>query len=329
MAETPKISPTKHVKVVFSVLGCVIVAAVAARWLAYPKTYGDLGRFRAAALPQAMNIRAPLHTDGEKCVECHKEITRAQWKDVHENVQCDACHGPGGRHIDEEKKVAVARPDADKLIVDRTADQCLTCHRRLAARPASFPQIEQQAHFAMLHLATNGVSCLECHDPHQPLFLDKNIREARMHPVVNRCVDCHKHEQDLKAEKPEDHPVLFECAYCHKAVAKDFATRGHKNLECNACHQVYPVSERAVRVVSHRDPKFCLLCHSDKLAKDQTGPPGIKWPAHIEDVADDFEKDKNKVCVDCHQEAYHLSPGPAEIKIAAPVKSSAKEKSDE
>lgn len=329
MIGEPQRSPTAHVRAVFTAVAVVIIVAATARWLAYPRTFGEHGHYRGDAVADCMNIVAPLHTDGETCLECHQEITKTVWKDVHATVQCDACHGPGGRHIDEERKVAVARTDAKPLIMDKTEAQCLGCHRRLAARPASFPQIERDEHFKMLHLKDAGTACSQCHDPHQPLFLDKDIRQARLHPLVNRCVDCHKHQQDPAAERPEDHPVLFECAYCHKAVAKDFAGRAHKDMECNTCHQVYPVSERAVRVVTHRDPRFCLLCHSDKLAKDKEGPPGIVWPAHLEDVAEDMEKDKNKVCMDCHQEAYHLAPPPAEIKSLPATKPGAKEKSDE
>ncbi len=328
MGDIPQKSPTAHARVVFTVLACVIAIAATARWLAYPKTYGEFGHFRGAAIEQAMNISAPLHTDGQLCYDCHKQVTSNAWKDVHEHVQCDTCHGPGGKHIDEEKKVAVARPDAPKLKMVKTEEQCLTCHRRLEARPASFPQIDKAEHFKMLHLVKADTPCLACHDPHQPLFLDKNIQDARMHPLVNKCIDCHKHNQDLKAEKPKDHPVLFECAYCHKAIAKDYSTRTHKDLSCSTCHQVYPVSERAVQVISHRDPKFCLLCHSDKLEKDKKGPPGIKWPEHLKDVADNFEQDKNKVCVDCHRDAFHLAPSPQEI-IATKTKAGTKEKANE
>ena len=325
MSDAPNISPTKHVKVVFCVLGCVIVAAAAARWLAYPKTYGEFGHFRGAAIEQAMHIREPAHIDSEKCLDCHKEITKAAWKDVHEKVLCDTCHGPSEKHCDEKNKVAVTRPELPPLRMVTNEVQCLTCHRRLQARPASFPQIDPSEHFKMLHLVDTNTACSNCHDPHQPLFLDKDVQESRLHPVVNKCLDCHKHPQDIKAEKPVDHPILFECAYCHKAIAKDYSTRSHKDLHCDTCHQVYPVSDRAVRVIKHQDPRFCLLCHSDKLKKDAKGPPGIKWPDHLKDVADNYEQDKNKVCIDCHRDAFHLQPSEQEIKdTSAKAKSTEK-----
>ncbi len=326
MADTSKKSPYAHVRVVFTVLACVIAMAATARWLAYPKTYGDIGHFRAAALPQAMNIRAPAHIDSEKCLGCHKDITTAAWKDVHEKIQCDTCHGPSEKHCAEKNKVAAGRPELPALRMVTNEVQCLTCHRRLEARPASFPQIDRGEHFKMLHLVDTNTACSKCHDPHQPLFLDSDIQTARLHPVVNKCMDCHKHRQDVKAEKPQDHPVLFECAYCHKAIAKDYANRLHKDLECTVCHQVYPVSERGVRIIKHRDPKFCLLCHNNKIEKDKKGPPAINWPQHREDTWDDKEKDKDKVCVDCHRDAFHLAPSPQEI-IATKASSKVTEKS--
>ncbi|MFH0909296.1 MAG: hypothetical protein V1929_11080 [bacterium] len=318
MTEPRQIHPMAHVRVVLTVLLIFIAAAVAARWLAYPKSFGLYGHYRGDAVRDAMYVRTPLYVGIDRCAECHEDQVVAKQKDVHENVACETCHGAGGAHMDDENGNPVARPDAKPLIVSKTTGQCLTCHRRLEARPASFPQIDREEHFAMLHVTDTNAACSMCHDPHEPLFLDTNIRQARLHPVMNECVDCHKHKQDKLAEKPARHPVLFECSYCHKAIAKDYSTRAHKDLRCGICHQTYPVSDRAVRIIKHRDPRFCLLCHSDKPAKDDNVVPTIAWPAHLEDMADDFEKDKDKVCADCHREAFHLEPTSRDELVSAP-----------
>lgn len=313
MADTSKKSPTAHVRVVFTVLACVIAVAATARLLVYPKTYGQYGHWRGDALKDQMNLRPPLHTGSAACIKCHEDEATLHKKDVHANVHCESCHGPGGKHCQEQDKVAITRPDAKPLVVATNQTQCLTCHRRLEARPASFPQVDVKAHYAMLHLKNTNTACTSCHEPHEPLVLDKDIHEARLHPLVNRCVDCHKHEMDKKAAKPSDHPDLFECAHCHKAISEDYKKRAHANISCDICHQIYPVSERADRIISHRDSRFCLMCHSAKQEKDgNKSPQPIEWPKHLKDNWDDPEKDKNKTCIDCHKDAYHLNPVPSE-----------------
>ena len=44
-------------------------------------------------------------------------------------------------------------------------------------------------------------TCIECHSPHEPLFLLESVKQARIHPVIYECTDCH-------AEPPEDDVFL-------------------------------------------------------------------------------------------------------------------------
>ena len=321
MVEEHKRSPLAHVRVVFSVLAVVLVVALTARRLAYPDSYGEFGHYRGKAVEQAMNLIPPLHVGREACAECHDDIAKVHARDVHRSIDCENCHGPGRSHIDEQKETKTSRPDAKPVHIGKTVEDCLVCHRRLVARPASFPQIDVAEHFRMLHVADPQTACTKCHDAHRPMFADTPVDAARLHPVINECVDCHKHEQDRTLAKPDKHPVIFECAYCHAEISKDFATRKHAAFRCGTCHQYYPVSERGGRILKHTDPQFCLLCHSDKVKKDAKGPPAISWPQHRADMADNAAKDANKVCVDCHRDAFHLPPaalGAKPAKGAAP-----------
>jgi hypothetical protein len=149
--------------------------------------------------------------------------------------------------------------------------------------------------------------CIECHSPHEPLLLDRPVDEARMHPVINECVDCHKHTQDPTAPRPDEHPVIFECSYCHAEVARDFADRNHADLRCGICHQFLPISERGGRIIKHHGVRFCLLCHRAQPFRGEGAPPALAWPDHLEEMGGDPD-DTEIVCVDCHRENVHLEP---------------------
>jgi hypothetical protein len=53
--------------------------------------------------------------------------------------------------------------------VQRTATLCVSCHQRLAARPADFPQIRPQEHVTEMGGEGGPEACFDCHDPHAPL----------------------------------------------------------------------------------------------------------------------------------------------------------------
>ena len=296
---------TRHVVVVVGLLAVIVGAALVARWLLVPEGFGQFGHYRGGAVGELMAEPLPLHQGREKCAECHDDVAGVHAKDVHGKVQCEDCHGPGATHVAELTEDKTMRSDGPPIRKPDGAEDCLTCHRRLLARPASFPQIDRVEHYRMLHVAKGDTPCAGCHSPHEPLFVDGRVDDARLHPVMNECVDCHKHVQDPSLPRPAGHPVVFECGYCHAATVADHAKRAHAPFRCGVCHQFYPVSDRAGRILKHRDPRFCLLCHAATDFKDGGAPPAISWPQHREDMAG--AEGKDKVCVDCHREAFHLA----------------------
>lgn len=299
----PGIGAYHHVVRIGLVLAVGLAAALVVRTMLVPATFGEFGHFRGAALEQQANLREPLHQGAESCRECHDDVSALHDKDVHKTVQCENCHGPAKDHV------AFMRGDlpddgTKRIEVPKTKELCLTCHRRLAARPTNFPQILPEEHFDLVEVSDPGTPCFSCHSPHEPLFLDKKLDDARLHPRIQRCRDCHSGEVDETAELPKRHPTVFRCDYCHGQVAKDFAKRPHSYLGCGVCHQYYSESETAGRIVKHRDPRFCLLCHEDRPFVKAERKPVIAWPAHLEKVAPGSEN-AGKVCVDCHRDAFH------------------------
>ena len=49
--------------------------------------------------------------------------------------------------------------------IDRSFTLCARCHRKMAARPPKFPQVDLDQH---VNGPVEGKVCLQCHDPHSP-----------------------------------------------------------------------------------------------------------------------------------------------------------------
>lgn len=129
-----------------------VVLFLGARRYFVPKDFGVYGHYRAGALDDAR--ARPVAFAGQKaCVECHADIAQIRASSRHTPVSCEVCHGPLARHASGDDPATPKRPDG------RTA--CLTCHRRNASKPASFPQIVVKDH-------ADAGKCTECHQPHNP-----------------------------------------------------------------------------------------------------------------------------------------------------------------
>lgn len=285
----------RHTWRIFGLIGVVVVAAIVMRLLLVPDSFGEHGHYRAEAIADALVGEAD-HVGRTTCADCHDDIVDLHTKDAHAAVQCETCHGPGATHVDSGGDAGIRRPEGNAA--------CLVCHRLLLARPGDFPQIEVADHFRFVGVGDPATPCVDCHDPHEPLYMDRDLRTARLHPLIHRCRDCHAGRTDESLPRPADHPAIFRCDYCHAGVAADFAERPHSAMRCTACHIFFRESEFAGRILRDADPRFCLLCHRDTDFRSETAPPSIDWPEHREDMAMD-ETDLDKRCVDCHQERIH------------------------
>ena len=73
----------------------------------------------------------------------------------HAGVNCEACHGPLAKHVEDPASVVPQLPD--------TAVICARCHEENIAKPKDFPQVEVAQH-------SGGADCKSCHQPHSPLL---------------------------------------------------------------------------------------------------------------------------------------------------------------
>jgi hypothetical protein len=279
------------------IFGSCVAIALAARWAAKPEGFGRTGHYRAAA-PQEEAARPPRLQGVKVCAGCHDDEFQKHEKDVHVTVECEDCHGAGAAHVAARR--AGASPQEGRQFRELLQANCLACHRRLEARPKLFPTVDVMEHYRLVGVGDPGTTCQTCHNPHEPLFLDRKVAQARIHPLIHPCSDCHRDKRGAQRQLPEGHVVTFKCGDCHAETVADFATKPHRALGCQVCHPFRKASEFSGRIFKNGSPRFCLMCHQDAPWRAKGKQPVIKsFEAHRSDMAA-TDADKTKRCVDCH-----------------------------
>ena len=209
------------------------------------------------------------------CADCHSTNVRkgydpaaaryaTTWSEI--NVACEACHGPGSRHV---AWAAAARPGQT---YDVGADKGLTVllRERRGMRWAIDPGSGNAKRSVPRATALELGVCAQCHarrsqissdyaagrpflDHYLPALLTPplywsdgqqrnevytwgSFLESRMHSAGVTCSDCHEpHSQKLRA------PGNQVCAQCHAPAKYDVGTHhfhraGGPGAECAGCH---------------------------------------------------------------------------------------------
>jgi hypothetical protein len=130
----------------------ILVFYGVARTLLKPRTFGEYGWFRGAALAETA-ARKPVFAGAKSCDECHPDVLQKLAKYEHKTISCESCHGPSREHADN--------PDI-KAPKEKFEDgDCLRCHQLNPSRPAWLKQVDPAEHYRVDH-------CTGCHEPHQP-----------------------------------------------------------------------------------------------------------------------------------------------------------------
>ncbi len=230
------------------------------------------------------------------CADCHSTDVRKNYDAEHDtydttfaeiDVSCEACHGPGSKHVDWAEGSAASRwltgdgaYGLNKIDGAKHQRQqietCAQCHSRrrrvhpnydagkpfddhYAARPLTGElyhpdgQIDEEVYvygsFLQSKMYHKGVSCSDCHRPHS----------AELRASGNAlCVRCHKAK---KYDTPDHH----------------FHAKGTAGSKCVSCHMP---EKKYMRIDGRRDhsfgtpqpgltkllgvPNACNRCHDDK-----------------------------------------------------------------
>lgn len=252
-------------------------------------------------------------TANTMCLVCHttqfekrydeaSDTFASRWAEP--NVSCQACHGPGERHVAWETRARGAGaaneppPPSNQphgLTVDfkgANAKQktalCAPCHSRRSELVATPAPGEPVLDNFLPSLLVQGLY----HPDGQQLdevYVDASFRQSKMFQSGVTCTDCHNaHTGKLKFTGNA------VCTQCHRtdpntrfpsavgnydSKAHHFHKEGTKGAECVTCHmpvrtymQIQKRPDHSIRIprpdlsVRLRAPDACTNCHTDRKA---------------------------------------------------------------
>jgi hypothetical protein len=165
------------------------------------------------------------------CFGCHNTAssTAGHFDPDHPipGVTCEACHGPGAKHVAAiragQRAEGLNRTlNPAKLDPVDSVDFCGACHRTWADVMESGMEGVATIRFQPYRLELSRcwgegdarLTCLACHDPHQPLVRDPGSYDGT-------CLHCHAATEGPKASS-NHHPAACprsakDCVTCHMA----------------------------------------------------------------------------------------------------------------
>lgn len=225
--------------VLFAVAGGLLLVA---RAYFVPESFGELGHYRAAAIP-AIASQEPRYAGLQACAECHDDLAAVKARSYHRGLTCEGCHEAAAAHA--------ADPSSGVPVMPSGRQFCLRCHAYLPSRPTGFPQIIERLHNPM-------EPCVTCHDPHDPTPPE----------VPGECSACHAAIARTKAVSPH---WSLGCETCHEARVEHsedpraFLPKKPTEREfCGRCHAhdaPSPAGIPRVDLREHGGRYLCWQCH--------------------------------------------------------------------
>jgi hypothetical protein len=143
--------PPQLIRIVLLVVA-IVASYSAARLVLVPKSFGEYGWYRGAALVE-LATRDRVYAGKSNCETCHVDEYQKLMKHEHKGLACESCHGPGEAHCDDPRKDNIDKSDYGA---------CLRCHEANPSRPKWHKQIISKEH-------AGASKCTECHVPHSPV----------------------------------------------------------------------------------------------------------------------------------------------------------------
>lgn len=202
----------------------------------------------------------PLQFVGsEMCQRCHREVFIPWEQTAHrltdwqvgrrlDEKGCEACHGPGRKHVEGgDKRNIFSFKRALPKVVNAV---CLKCHGR----------DEDRVRFRRSEHSLAAMACTDCHEPH-PNFITvtESLRQRPMGlqaPAANGRL--------LRQGVPR------LCFSCHREIEAQFALPVRHRvsegvIQCNDCHNQHgSVTEPQLRGLKNDKTRICLSCHTEK-----------------------------------------------------------------
>lgn len=256
-------------KILRSPLSVLAVVAAGLALLGGPVRAADEPKQEASAAAE-VGEHEYSEKGADSCLNCHDEDadtatfkTAGIFKNRHGsrrdarapfgpgNLQCEACHGPGGRHAVKGSKKTTTTNSLKKtsfLPPAKRNEACLSCHQG---------GLRNSWH-AGAH-AGNQLACTDCHQLH--VDKDPVLAKATQGEV---CFKCHK-QQRADFQKASSHPIRFGemgCSDCHNGHGSTNTAMLVKptiNSTCYTCH----AEKRGPLLWEHAPvAEDCSLCHA-------------------------------------------------------------------
>jgi DmsE family decaheme c-type cytochrome len=226
--------------------------------------FGAQDKAKTEAAPEKPGLGTQYTEEGaDTCLACHdeswpypifeifktKHANRADKRTPFAGLQCEACHGPGAKHVEGggDKNAINSFKDSSFLTVGERNKFCLACHENEA----------RIGWHGSTH-AVNNVACTSCHKIHAA---HDAVREKETQAQV--CYKCHR-EQRAEFSRPSAHPVRFgrlACSDCHQphgSNTESMLVKPTINQTCTTCH----AEKRGPFLWEHAPvAENCTLCH--------------------------------------------------------------------
>jgi len=240
----------------------------------------------------------------------------------HGQLQCEACHGPGGAHAgrvrrgQERPSVIIFSADSATPVAEQNG-MCLNCH-----------QSEQGFAWHSGPHGNNDVGCADCHDSHtardpvlqtstQPQVCDNchqrqrsETRKAFAHPLVEGkmdCSSCHSLHGDSIATSLARETVNDTCQQCHAEKRGPYLwEHAPVSEDCGLCHS--PHGSNHSGMLTKRAPLLCQSCHS------QSGHPSVAYQSDGLASGTPSRYLLGQGCMNCHSQV-HGSNHPSGSKL--------------
>ena len=265
-------------------------------WSTATSEWIDVSLYRAGALdPDAPSYWRNHDVVSEgRCFECHLsqfgidasgENPVASWVDL--PINCEACHGPGGRHVDNRKRKVPddTYGDLHALSKHEDVELCGQCHgakwnlRHVAdGRPEHLfgtladrgfrvdgtqysTTYQYLGHVLSPCYLDGAAACSSCHDPHRQNARDLIGRSAEGPDSNRQCDVCHRDKiEPVAARAHSRHDPSVRCVDCHMAMS--WITDSPRTTQRTSDHSIS--IPRPAESIAFATPNACTTCHGDR-----------------------------------------------------------------
>jgi len=215
------------------------------------------------AIPAQDAARAASYVGEKICLRCHAaedahfsptahaRAFRQNPRNDRERQVCEACHGPGSRHLENaaDRSALIGYTRAWDTPVNKQNAQCLSCH-----------QGQQRIYWPGSAHALNQVACSDCHNTMAQFSASGLLRKSS---TAETCYTCHQQQRaDFRKRShmplPEGKLSCVNCHNPHGSPTRPMLNANSVNEVCYSCH----AEKRGPFIWEHAPVREnCLNCH--------------------------------------------------------------------